>query len=107
MVSNYIKPLLEGSAFNEMANCAAQDFDGLSRALRSRYGKTADEVTTELLSFKQGNMSVDDYVDKVTEMATQANIPDPTLVMAAKMNLNEAYIGHFQTLLQASKISGK
>jgi hypothetical protein len=38
--------------------------------LRSRYGKTEDEVITELLNYKQGALSVEEYLDKVTDIAT-------------------------------------
>ena len=49
---NFLKPLLEGSAFNEICQTTATDFDTLEDAFLHQYGKTDDEVVTELINFK-------------------------------------------------------
>ena len=61
-------PLLEGTAFNELINTSAVDYRTLVTALKTRYGKTTEEVITELLNFRQGHMSVEEYVDKIIDM---------------------------------------
>lgn len=84
VVCSFIKPLLEGSAFNEVSSPSVNDFVSLEKALRARFGKTEEEVISELLSLKQGNLSVDEYLDKLSELCNQAPIQSSYLYTAAK-----------------------
>lgn len=71
-VKGYLQPLMIGVAYSELRDINITSYSELSNALIQRFGKTEDEVVTQLLSLRQGSLSISTYIDKVQELCSHA-----------------------------------